>query len=405
MHSAFKAIPLADGVDWVGAIDWAVRDFHGYLTSRGTTYNAFLVRGRDKVALIDTVKGAFADEMLARIRSVMDPADIDYIVANHAEFDHSGALPAAVRAIAPEKVFTSARGVEAFTQHFGQFCELTGVTDGQSISLGDKTLTCVETRLCHWPESMVTYLAEQQVLFSQDVFGLHLASYERFDDQLPLELLDVEAAKYFANILMPLSTFVAKGLERLTELNLPIKLVAPDHGPVRRSHIGRIVEQYSRWAGQPRGNRAIIIYDTMWGSSDRMARAVGEGLAAGGSPVRLMPMSGVHRSDVATELLDAGALVVATPTLNNEVFPSLMDVLSYLKGLKPKGLIGAAVGSFGWSGEAAKSICKLLTDMKVELIDAEPIRTKFVPDDAVLAQCYDLGRRLASRLGEIASQH
>ncbi|MDD4888621.1 MAG: FprA family A-type flavoprotein [Phycisphaerae bacterium] len=399
MTSAFQAVPIADNVDWVGAIDWSIRDFHGYLTDRGSSYNAFLVRS-DKIALIDTVKGAFADELFARIASVVEPGEIDYIVANHAEFDHSGALARAIDLIKPEKVFTSARGVEALQQHLGSLPGLTAVGDGETIPLGDLSLTCVETRLCHWPESMVTYVPEQGVLFSQDIFGLHLASYERFDDQLPLELLDREAEKYFANILMPLSTFVGKGLDRLRDLNLAIKVLAPDHGPIRRTHIQRIVEQYARWAQQPRRNKAVVICDTMWGSSDLMARAVGEGLAAGGTQVRMMPVgkSGCHRSEIATEMLDAGGLVVAAPTLNNEIFPSLLDVLGYLKGLKPKGLLGAALGSFGWSGEAVKDLRDLLTDMKVELVDDDPIRARYVPDAAVLAQCRDLGTKLSAKL-------
>jgi flavorubredoxin len=400
MKSAFKATRICDDVYWVGAVDWAVRDFHGYHVGRGTTYNAYLVVG-DKIALIDTVKAGFADEMLARIASVIDPADIDYIVANHAEPDHSGALAETIRAVRPTKVFTSARGVEAFAQHFAGLGELTAVPDGGSIPLGNMTLTCLETRMCHWPESMVTWLPDRGVMFSQDAFGLHLASSERFDDELPLELIDDEAAKYYANILMPLATYIAKTLDRLDEAKLPIRILAPDHGPIRRTHIARIVDQYRRWSAPQRTRKAVVVYDTMWGSTDLMARAVGEGLAAGGSPVRLMPLSGTHRSDVAAELLDAGALVVASPTINNTIFPTLADVLCYVKGLKPRGLLGAVVGSFGWSGEAAKELTDLLTAMKIELV-GEPIRSRFAPTDAVLAECYNLGQTVAGKLKEKA---
>ena len=399
MKSAFKAMPVTDNVYWVGAIDWATRDFHGYETARGTTYNAYLVLA-DKVTLIDTVKGPFADEMLARVASVIDPGDIDYLVANHAESDHAGAMGAVLRAIRPDKVFTSARGVEVFAQHYRDLGELTAVPDGGSIPLGNMDLTCFDTRLCHWPESMVTWLPARGVLFSQDIFGMHLASFERFDDQLPLPLLDTESANYFANILLPLTAFVGKTLDRLAKANLPIKVLAPDHGPIRRTaaHITRIIEQYTRWCSQPRVNKAVIVYDTMWGSSELMARAVGEGLAASGTAVRMMPMSGTHRSDVANELLDAGALILATPTLNNEILPRLADVLTYVKGLKPKGLIGAVVGSFGWSGEATKDLCDMLVEMKVELVEPEPVRCKWVPNGATLAACYALGQKVAARL-------
>jgi flavorubredoxin len=401
MKNSFKAVRVTDRVYWVGAIDWSVRDFHGYLTGRGTTYNAYLVLG-EKIALIDTVRAGFQNEMLARIASVIEPEQIDYIISNHAEPDHSGSLAETIKVIQPEKTFASAMGVAALDEHFGLGGVgglVTPVKDGQDLDLGGVRLSFHETRMCHWPDSMVTYVHEDKLLLSQDAFGMHLASYERFDDELDERLLEDEAARYYANILLPLSSFVEKALAKLGGLGAEFRIIAPDHGPIWRKDPGKIVQLYSRWAAQRRTNKAVVVYDTMWKSTDLMARAVGEGLAAGGARARLLPMSGTHRSDVAAEILDAGALVVGAPTLNNAMFPTVADVLNYIGGLRPKGLIGAAFGSYGWSGESPKDVREALEAMKVELV-GEPLRVKYVPDGEELKRCYDLGLQVAARLKE-----
>ena len=397
MKEAFKAVKVTESVYWVGAIDWEVRDFHGYLTDQGSTYNAYLVLD-DKVTLIETVKEQFKNEMLARIASVVDPEKIDYIVSNHSEPDHSGALAEAIRVISPEKVFASENGVRALREHFGMDC-VTAITDGETLSLGEKTLTFVETRMCHWPDSMVSYLNEEKLLFSQDAFGMHLATCERFADQLDPTLLDGEAAKYYANILLPLSKAVTMAIEKITRMNIELRIIAPDHGPIWRENPAKIVGDYARWARQERSNKAIVLYDTMWGSTALMARAIGEGLNAGGAQARLMPIRGTHRSDVATEILDAGALIVGAPTINNQMFPSMADVLSYLNGLRPIGLIGAAFGSYGWGGQATGQLAAAMEEMKVELIDS-PIRVVYSPTSETFKQCYDLGLKVAETLKE-----
>ena len=395
-HSPYNAIRVSEHVYWVGAIDWAIRDFHGYATERGTTYNAYLILA-DKVTLIDGVKAPFRGELLARIASVIDPKRIDYIVSNHAEMDHSGCLPEVIQAVQPEKVFASTLGVKALGEHFA-FCEeLTPVKDGEVLSLGNLHLTFVETRMVHWPDSMFTFLAEDGVLFSNDGFGMHLAGTERFDDEIDSAMLEQQAAKYYANILLPFSPIILKLLEKVGGLHLELRCVAPDHGPVWREHFQKVMAWYARWATQQRANRAVLVYDTMWQSTATMAQAVAEGLVAGGTPARLLPLSGSHRSDVASELLDAGALLVGTPTLNNNVFPTVADVLTYLKGLKPLHLHGAAFGSFGWSGEAIAHVNEILTAMHVTLV-SEGVKVKYVPDAAALAQCYTLGQHVAHAL-------
>ena len=255
MTQELKAMKVADRVYWVGAIDREIRNFHGYLTSRGTTYNAFLVLA-DKVTLIDTVKAPFYDELMARISSVIDPAKIDYIVSNHSEMDHTGCLPRVAAAVKPEKVFASRQGRGALGEHFGAGLEVVAVNDAQALDLGSDKLSFFETRMCHWPDSMVSYLHGPGVLFSQDAFGMHLASAERFDDELDALPLEHELAKYYANILMPLAAPIKKALAKLAGSGLDFKLVAPDHGPIWRRNFPRVLELYQRWSGSRRTPKA-----------------------------------------------------------------------------------------------------------------------------------------------------
>jgi len=401
MGETFGAAKVTDNVYWVGAIDWDVRNFHGYLTSRGTTYNAFLVLA-EKPALIDTVKAPFFDEMMARIASVIEPGRIDYIVSNHSEMDHSGCLPRTIAAVRPQQVLASKMGRKALADHFRIDERITAVDDGGHLDLGNMKLSFAETRMCHWPDSMVSYLHEEELLFSQDAFGMHLAGCERFADELDRSVLDYEAAKYYANILLHLSPFIQKALKKIGDLGIALRIVAPDHGPIRRTEedIQGILGAYARWARQQPTRKAVVVYDTMWQSTAAMARAVGEGLSQGGASVKLMSMSSSHRSDVVTELLDAGALLVGSPTMNNNIFPSLADVMTYLKGLRPQNLVGAAFGSYGWGGEAPKQLHAMLEEMGVETA-AEPLRVHYVPDEAALLDCRKLGEAVAGRLREI----
>jgi len=394
--NALQAVPLTDGVYWVGAIDWTIRDFHGYLTSRGTTYNAYLVMG-DKITLVDTVKRPFFAEMMGRIASVVDPSRIDLVVSNHAEMDHSGALPETLAAVRPERVFASKMGVKTLARQLNLPQEITPVADGETLSLGNLSLQFMETKMLHWPDSMFSYLPERELLFSQDAFGMHLAGSERFDDQIDDWVLEYEAAKYYANILTPFSPLVAKLLAKVGEMQLPLRMIAPDHGPVWRGDLGRIVGLYDRWSQMAPTQKAVIIYDTMWGSTCQMAKSYAEGLTTAGACVRQLPLSASHRSEVATELLDAGALLVGTPTINNNMFPTVADCLTYLRGLKRQNLIGTSFGSYGWSGEAPKQAVEILTDMQVELA-ADPIRAQWAPTDEDLQRCFEAGRQIGESL-------
>jgi len=399
-QATFNAVPVTDHVWWVGAIDWEIRSFHGYSTSRGTTYNAFLILADDAI-LIDTVKAPFRDEMLARIASVIDPAKIRYIVSNHSEMDHSGCLPDVIERVEPEAVYASTMGVKALKAHFGMD-NIVAVADGESMDLGGTNLQFLETRMLHWPDSMFTYYGEDQVLFSSDAFGMHLASVERFVDETPWDIVVYESAKYYANILLPFSRLILKLADRVSELALPLQVIASDHGPIWRRDLTRPLEMYVKWARQAPTPKAVVVYDTMWGSTAKMAQAVAGGLAAGGAKVKVLPMSGSHRSDVATELLDAGALLVGSPTLNQNMFPTVADVLTYLKGLQPTNLIGAAFGSYGWSSKAVGQINEALAAMGVELVGpgAEAV---YVPDADALGRCREMGLAVAQRLAELCA--
>jgi len=399
MAESLRAVRVTDRVYWVGARDWEVREFHGYRTSRGTTYNAFLVLA-DKVTLVDTVKAPHRREMMARIRSVIEPTKIDYIISNHSEMDHSGCLPETIAAVKPEKVFASANGVRALEAHFHMGGGVEAVKNGSTLSLGNMHVTFVETKMLHWPDSMVSYLAEEKILFSQDAFGQHLASQTLWADEVPQEILYEEAAKYYANILLPFSPLVAKTVPALKAMNLALEVLAPDHGPLYRKDHGWIMDLYGRWAEQKPTRKALVVFDTMWESDALMAEAVAEGLAAGGArPVKVLPLRSSHRSDVATEILEAGALVVGSPTMNNTLFPTVADVLCYLEGLKRKNLLGAAFGSYGWSGEAVGKLEEWLQRMGVRLV-AEGVKVRYVPDSEALAKCRALGETVARKLGE-----
>jgi len=400
MKECFKAVPVTDRVYWVGAIDWNIRDFHGYSTHRGTTYNAFLILA-DRITLVDAVKRPFLEELMGRIASVIDPARIDTIVSNHSELDHTGCLPEVIQRVNPSRVIVSAMGAKALREHFDEPLPLETVADGARVDLGGLHLTLLETRMLHWPDSMVAYLEEEQLLFSQDAFGMHLASSQRFDDELDETVLSYEAAKYYANILLPYSQLVVKQLDRLVKLNLPFRMIAPDHGPVWRADPGRIVRLYAHWAEQKPTRKAVIAYDTMWGSTDLMARAISDGLNAGGVPTRLMHLGGSHRSDVATELLEAGALLVGTPTLNVNMFPTVADLMVYLRGLKPKNLLAAAFGSYGWACRGVPQVLDMIREMGLEIVGEGPT-VVYVPNAGDLERCYNYGlevaRALAARL-------
>ncbi len=398
MLNHFKALKITDKVYWVGAIDWMIRDFHGYSTNRGTTYNAYLVLA-DKITLIDTVKASHKDELFARLSSVIDLKDIQYVISNHSEMDHSGLLPEVIEIIKPEKVFTSKPGFKNLALHFkGIENYLTELKEGEEIDLGNMNIKTYETRLLHWPDSMFSYLKEEQILFSNDIFGSHLATGERFDYEIDSQILDYEAAKYYANIFMPYSQLALKLMTKIKEENLKIKYIATDHGPIWHKYTDKIIEKYTNWAQMKPAEKVVIAFDTMWGSTEKMAKAISEGVQSENVQVKVMPLGGSHRSDIATELLEAGAFIVGSPVINSNLYPTVADLLCYIKGLAPKNLLCSYFGSYGWSDKAIDELGKILTEDMKQVIAVDPVKIQYVPDAENLQKCYDMGVKLAKQL-------
>lgn len=392
---------LAKGIYWVGAVDWDVRDFHGYSTYKGTTYNAFLVLD-EKVTLFDTVKRSHMDELLRNIRSIIDPSKIDYLVVNHVEMDHSGSLPDMMDIIKPEKVFCSPMGKKAIIDHFHrEDWPFEVVKSGSEVSLGKRTVQFLETRMLHWPDSMFSYIKEDGILFSSDAFGQHYATNERFDDEVPMSEIMQESAKYYANILYLFSPLIKKLLATVSEMNLDIKMIAPDHGVIWRSHQNKIIEAYSKWSRNESEKKALVIYDSMWNSTEKMAHSIGAGLRDEGISTNMINLKVHHRSDVMTQVLNARAIILGSSTLNNGLLPRMAGFLMYMRGLKPTKKIGASFGSFGWSGEAVGLMNNALEEMKIEVIE-DGLRLKYVPDSDKLDECVAMGRRIGQKLNETA---
>ena len=391
-----KPIEIAKGIYDVGVTDWNIRDFHGYSTHLGTTYNAFLILD-EKITLIDTVKKEFADHLLDNISQIADPKKIAYIVSNHTEMDHSGGLPRVMHRIGEDKpLFCSKMGQKNLSRHYSQKWNYRAVENGEELSIGTRTLKFLETRMLHWPDSMFTYLKEEKILFSSDAFGQHYAGPEKNDDSIG-EAIMPHAKKYFANILMLYSPLILKLIENVTKLGLEFNMICPDHGILWRKDPAKIIAAYIRWSNQKPEKKAVIVYDSMWHSTEKMAEGIASGLCEEGIQVRPMKLREWHRSDIMTEVLDAKAVIVGSPTLNNGLYPTVSDFLTYMKGLKPLNKIGAAFGSYGWSGESAQLLQNELEAMKFD-IAAPLLKIQYVPDKAGLDQCLEFGRTIGKAI-------
>jgi len=390
---------LAKGIYWVGAVDWDIRDFHGYSTYKGTTYNAFLIVD-EKVTLFDTVKRSHLGELLRNIRYIIDPEKIDYVVINHVEMDHSGCLPEIMDIIKPEKVFCSPMGKKAIIEHFHrEDWPYEVVKSGSEVSLGKRTIHFLETRMLHWPDSMFSYIKEDGILFSSDAFGQHYATSERFDDEVPLSEVMNESAKYYANILYLFAPLIRKLLKSVGDMNLELNMIAPDHGVIWRTHQDKILEAYDKWSRNEAEQKALVIYDSMWHSTEKMAHAVGAGLKEVGVSTNMVNLQVHHRSDVMTQVLGAKAVVLGSSTLNNGLLPRMAGFLMYMRGLKPTNKFGASFGSFGWSGEAVSLMNTALEDMKIDVIE-DGLKMKYVPKEEKLEECVEMGRRIGRKVLE-----
>jgi flavorubredoxin len=394
----YKPIEIAKGIYSVGCRDWDMRDFHGYSTYEGTTYNAFLVLGKKNI-LIDTVKEKFGNELLSNISKVIDPKTIDAVISNHAEMDHSGAIPKIMHKIGMDKpLYCSKMGAKNIKGNLNEDFNFQVVKNGENLTIGDRTFSFLETKMLHWPDSMFTYLADEGILFSSDAFGQHYAGDMFFDDEIGDEIIP-HARKYYANILLHFSSKVQSLLKDVAKMNLKINMICPDHGIIWRDNPSKIIQWYDKWSQQKPEKKVVVIFDSMWKSTAKMANYITMGIESEDVNVRLMNTRKWHRSDILTEIIEAGAIAVGSPTLNNNIFPVIADVMTYIKGLKPQNKIVAAFGSYGWSGEAVKILNKEFAEMKLDIID-DGIKVQYVPDDDDLSRCFDLGVKIAKTLKE-----
>lgn len=371
---------------YVGYVDFEVRNFHGYSTHRGSSYNAYIVKG-EKNVLIDTVKRPYFEYFLKNINEVCDPSEIDYFITNHVEMDHSGAFPLILKYLPNAELIASERGVDALKAHFHEevgediFSKIRGVKEGDTLDIGNgKKFTFVPIPMIHWPDSMVSFMTNEigkNVLFSNDAFGQHYATTKHWDDENDLCEIMQEAEKYYANILLHLSGLIAKALPKVGAL--PIEIICTSHGVCWRSHIPEILEKYTKWCkGEIDEKSVLIVYDTMWGSTEKIAKVLAKEISHRGIPVKRYRLTNADYSDVITEAMKSKAILVGSPTLNNGLYPSVAEYLSYQRGLKPMNKVGLAFGSYGWSGQAAQEIANIMKETKFDVMD-ELIKIKYVP--------------------------
>lgn len=382
----------------VGVVDWDVRSFHGpsYSTHRGTTYNAYLIKD-EKTVLVDTVLSSYAGELLANLRQ-LDAGKLDYVIVNHIEPDHSGSLPQVMELNPDAIVVCTAKAKDGLQKYYGGDWNYQVVKTGDSLELGNHTLQFVETPMMHWPDNMVTYIPQKRLLLSNDAFGQHLAWSHPFDDQNDMQVIMSEATKYYANILSPFNRIVAKKLEEISKLGLELEMIAPGHGVIWRSNPEAILKAYSRWSSaQTDTPKVLIVYDTMWGSTEKMARAILDGVAGQGVPVKLYRASLSDRNDIIAELLESSAIIVGSSTINNDMLNPVSSLLEEMRALKPAGKLGAAFGSHGWRGGAVEGIEKFLAEAGIKQ-EGESLKLQWAPDEDYLAQCRDWGKQFAAKL-------
>lgn len=386
-----NAIEISPKVWWVGGIDWNERLFHGYTTERGITYNAYLIMD-EMITLIDTCKATFADELVQRISQVVDPAKIDVVITNHVEMDHSGSLPV-IHKIAPNaEIYASAgAGVNELRAHFG--IEATPVKTGDTLCIGERTLSFVTTPMVHWPDNMVTYSDVDKILFSNDAFGQHFATTKRFDDENDMCEVMKQAKKYYANIVWPYGMQAGRALAAVKGLEL--KMIAPSHGCIWRSHIDEIIAKYEEWTTYQTQEKAVVVFDSMWHSTESMAREICDAFIAEGVSAQLIDVKSTHISDIMLYMCDAKYVAVGSPTLNSNMLPTVASFLTYMRGLSPKNeqRIGLAFGSYGWAPLGPKQVYAELENAKFQL-PVPVVAQQWVPSEENLAELQGTVRKM-----------
>lgn len=384
-------VELKNKIYWVGAVDYNIRDFHGYTTPHGTSYNAYLIVD-DKVALIDTVKKGFGPDLLAHISEIVPPQRIDYLIVNHVEPDHSGSVPDVLRAAPNAKIFCTQKGKEGLIKHYGPIDrEFTILKTGDTLSLGRRTLEFITAPMVHWPDSMFTYCVQDRVLLPNDAFGQHLASPARFADEVGEEFCMEEAAKYYANILMPLGNIISKKIEEMCKMGVGVDIIGPSHGAIWRRDTGRIINAYMDWTVFKARPKVVIAYDTMWDSTDKLARKLTEYIAAEGVEVKLYNIRKSDGSAIVRDILDAKVLLVGSPTLNADMFWTVGGFLTYLRGLRPKNKKIGIFGSYGWAEGASRAIRREAETMGLEVIEP-PFEAQYVPTEEELSKLKDYAK-------------
>jgi flavorubredoxin len=388
---------IKENVSWVGKIDWELRKFHGeeYSTHRGSSYNSYLIK-EGKTALIDTVWGKFSGEFVENLKKEIPLEKIDFVIANHAESDHSGALPELMRHIPDTPIYCTSNGVKSLTGHYHQDWNFHVVKTGDKLSLGSKELIFIEAQMLHWPDSMMSYLTHDNILFSNDAFGQHIASERMYNDLVDQAELFQEAIKYYANILTPFSALVDKKIKEVLALNVPVDMICPSHGVIWRKDPLQIANQYLEWANAYAENQITIAYDSMWDGTRRMAEAIAKGITEEDQTVnvKLFNIARSDKNDLITEIFKSKAVLIGSPTINKGILSAVAAILEEMKGLKFMNKKAAAFGCYGWSGEAVKIISQHLSSAGFTVVD-EGLRAMWNPDTKTIEICIEYGKRVA----------
>ncbi len=389
---------ISPNVSWVGKVDWELKSFHGdeLSTHRGSSYNSYLIRDK-KTVLIDTVWQPYDREFVSRLKQEIDLSQIDYIVMNHNEIDHSGALPELMREIPGTPIYCTKKGEAIIRGHYHQDWNFVNVKTGDTLSVGEHTLTFVEMTMMHWPDSMLTYYdGDGGIMFSNDAFGQHFATESLYNDKVCEAELMYEAEKYYANILNPFSAMVSKKIPQILAMNLPISLICPSHGVIWKDNPAQIIEKYQQWCNAYQEDQISIVYDTMWQSTRKMAEAIAFGIheATPQTTVKLFNINRDDKNDVLTEMFHSKAVLVGSPTINNGHSFAIAGLLEMAAGLKFKQKKAAAFGSYGWGGGSVKQISAKLQEAGFEVVN-DGIAKMWVPDQQMLDDCVAYGREFA----------
>lgn len=391
---------ITDKVTWVGKIDWELRMFHGneLSTKKGSSYNSYLIRDQKNV-LIDTSWLPYDKEYVSNLKKEIDLKEIDYIIANHAEIDHSGALKELMREIPDTPIYCTANGVKSIKGHHHEDWNFVTVKTGDTLDIGENKLIFIEARMLHWPDTMFTYMTGENILFSNDGFGQHYASENFYNDLVDQEELYHEALKYYVNILNPFNAIVKKKIEEILSFNLPVDIICPSHGVIWRDNPAQIIEQYMKWADNYVENQITLVYDTMWNGTRRMAETIAKGIKSVDDDVtvKLLNTAKTDKNDIMVEIFKSKAILVGSSTINKGILVSMAGNIEMIKGLQFKNKKAAAFGSYGWSGESVKLLTKEMEESGFEIVD-EGIRALWNPDEDALKQCYEYGVNFAKKV-------